>query len=108
VTYRTGAHSSSDDPTAYRDNAEVEEAQKRDPVRRMRRYLERVGGWSEAQQAAAEARIHAELSACIEKAEAAPAPSIASMFEDVYEHMPAHLIEQQAECVSGPRTRKRH
>jgi hypothetical protein len=30
------------------------------------------------------------------------------MFEDVYEHMPQHLVEQQAEAVNGPRARKRH
>jgi 2-oxoisovalerate dehydrogenase E1 component alpha subunit len=108
VTYRAGAHSSSDDPSAYREAAEVEEQQKRDPLRRLRRYLEREGAWSEAEQSAAEDKVNAELAVCIEKAEAAPAPSVASMFEDVFEHMPAHLIEQQAECVDGPRTRKRH
>ncbi|HEX2677945.1 MAG TPA: thiamine pyrophosphate-dependent enzyme [Polyangiales bacterium] len=108
VTYRAGAHSSSDDPTAYREAAAHEEHLKSDPLRRLRRYLEREGGWSDAEQQAAEEKITAELSACIEKAEAAPAPSIASMFEDVFEHMPPHLVEQQAECVNGPRTRKRH
>lgn len=108
VTYRSGPHSSSDDPSAYRDAAEVDEQHKRDPLKRLRRYLEREGAWSDAEQAACEEKIQAELSACIEKAEAAPAPSIASMFEDVYEHMPPHLAAQQAECVNGPRTRKRH
>lgn len=108
VTYRTGPHSSSDDPTAYRDSAEVEAHLKRDPVKRLRRYLEREGAWSDAEQTGCEETIQAELAACIEKAEAAPAPSIASMFEDVFEHMPPHLVEQQAECVDGPRTRKRH
>jgi TPP-dependent pyruvate/acetoin dehydrogenase alpha subunit len=52
--------------------------------------------------------VQAELSTCIERAEAAAAPSIGSMFDDVFEHMPPHLAEQQAECVNGPRTRKRH
>ncbi len=108
VTYRTGAHSSSDDPTAYRETMESEEAQKRDPLRRLRRYLDRQNAWSDAEQTAAEEKITSELSVCIEKAEAAPAPSIASMFEEVFEDMPAHLVEQQAECVNGPRTRKRH
>jgi TPP-dependent pyruvate/acetoin dehydrogenase alpha subunit len=51
--------------------------------------------------------VQAELSACIERAEASSTPSIASMFEDVYEHVPVHLREQQAECVDGPRA-KRH
>ena len=108
VTYRQGAHSSNDDPTAYRDAAEHEEQQKGDPLRRLRRYLEREHAYTEAEHAQAEERLQAELSACIERAEAAPAPSIASMFEGVFEDMPGHLAEQQAECVNGPRTRKRH
>jgi 2-oxoisovalerate dehydrogenase E1 component alpha subunit len=108
VTYRAGAHSSSDDPTAYRDTMEAEEALKGDPLRRFRRYLERQNVWSDADQTALEERVAAEMSACIEKAEAAPAPPLGSMFEDVFEHMPPHLAEQQAECVNGPRTRKRH
>jgi len=108
VTYRSGAHSSSDDPTAYRDAAEHEEQQKRDPVRRLRRYLERAHGYTEAEHAMIEEQVQAELNTAIERAEAAAAPSIGSMFEDVFEHMPAHLLEQQAECVNGPRSRKRH
>jgi pyruvate dehydrogenase E1 component alpha subunit len=108
VTYRSGAHSSNDDPTAYRDSAEHEEQQKRDPLRRLRMYLERQRVFSEADQIALEERIQAELSVCIEKAEAAATPSLASMFEDVYEHTPRHLLEQQAECVNGPRAKKRH
>jgi 2-oxoisovalerate dehydrogenase E1 component alpha subunit len=107
VTYRAGAHSSSDDPTAYRDTAEVEEQMRRDPLRRLRAYLERHRALSAGDQIALEERVQAELSACIERAEAASTPSIASMFEDVYEHVPVHLREQQAECVDGPRA-KRH
>jgi 2-oxoisovalerate dehydrogenase E1 component alpha subunit len=108
VTYRSGAHSSNDDPTVYRDAAEHEEQVKRDPIRRLRRYLEREHGYTEADNTAYEERVQAELSVCIERAESAPAPTIASMFEDVYEHMPPHLVEQQAEAVNGPRVRKRH
>lgn len=108
ITYRAGAHSTSDDPTAYRDKAEVERQLKRDPIRRLRKYLEHKGGWSEAQEQALEAEVAEELKQCIERAEATPPPSIASMFEDVYEHMPEHLVEQQRECVQGPRAKKGH
>jgi 2-oxoisovalerate dehydrogenase E1 component alpha subunit len=107
VTYRAGPHSSSDDPSVYRENAE-EEQLKRDPIRRLRLYLERQRAFSAADQTALEERVQAELNACIEKAEDAPLPSIASMFEDVYEHTPNHLLEQQTECVNGPRAKKRH
>lgn len=106
ITYRAGAHSTSDDPTAYRDKAEVERQLKRDPIRRLRKHLELLGAWSEAQEKRYIEQVHAELQACIERAESAPQPSIATMFEQVFEHMPEHLREQQRECVAGPRARK--
>lgn len=108
LTYRAGAHTTSDDPSAYREADEVSQQRERDPLSRLRLYLESVGAWSASDQEATEAALAEELKACVEKAEQAPPPSIESMFEDVYEHMPKHLFEQQAECVSGPRARKRH
>ena len=42
-TYRMGAHTTSDDPTKYRVSAEVEVWKHRDPIQRLRRYLERQG-----------------------------------------------------------------
>jgi pyruvate dehydrogenase E1 component alpha subunit len=107
VTYRVGAHSTSDDPNVYRESAAVEEQLRRDPLRRLRTYLERQRAFQAADQVALEERIQAELSSCIERAEATQAPGIESIFEDVFEDMPAHLSEQLAECLSGPRA-KRH
>ncbi|WP_324652694.1 thiamine pyrophosphate-dependent enzyme [Georgenia sp. H159] len=43
VTYRMGAHTTSDDPTRYRDDAELERWQRRCPVRRLERHLEQLG-----------------------------------------------------------------
>ncbi|MET0388146.1 MAG: thiamine pyrophosphate-dependent enzyme, partial [Polyangiales bacterium] len=108
VTYRAGAHSSSDDPTVYRDSGDADELGRRDPLRRLRAYLERQRVFSSADQVALEERVQAELSACIERAEEAPVPDIASMFEDVFEELPAHLQAQLAECVNGPRAKPRH
>jgi 2-oxoisovalerate dehydrogenase E1 component alpha subunit len=107
VTYRAGAHSSSDDPSVYRVGLESDEAVRRDPLRRLRAHLERQHALTAADQVALEERVQAELNVCIERAEAAPSPSIESMFEDVFEELPSHLREQQRECVNGPRA-KRH
>src|SRR5438105_5718753 len=46
LTYRMGPHSSSDDPTRYRSKDEVEAWARRDPIDRMRKYLELKGLWS--------------------------------------------------------------
>lgn len=108
VTYRMGPHTTSDDPSAYRERAEVQEAELANPFTRVQTYLQDLGAWSDAEQAAFEKEVDSELRQCIAEAEGAPAPSLGSMFEDVYEQMPPHLQEQQAECLAGPRTRKQH
>lgn len=43
MTYRRGAHTTSDDPTKYRTSAEEESWARRDPIERMRAYLEGRG-----------------------------------------------------------------
>ncbi len=51
-TYRLGAHTTSDDPTVYREEAEVEEWRQKDPIDRFRIYLYNQGFWSESEEEA--------------------------------------------------------
>jgi pyruvate dehydrogenase E1 component alpha subunit/2-oxoisovalerate dehydrogenase E1 component alpha subunit len=97
VTYRLGGHSSSDDPTRYRDEAEVKEWQKRDPLERFRRYLEARDLWSQSADEELRKALDAEISQAIKIAEAAPPPPMESLFEDVYAEIPAHLQAQLRE-----------
>lgn len=69
VTYRIGAHSSSDDPSVYRDGAEVEVWKARDPLTRMRAHLERRGIWGAEAEAEFQARLDREIDAAIASAE---------------------------------------
>ncbi|NUS45375.1 MAG: pyruvate dehydrogenase (acetyl-transferring) E1 component subunit alpha [Mycobacteriaceae bacterium] len=45
ITYRIGPHTTADDPTRYREPAELAQWQARDPIDRLRRLLEREGLW---------------------------------------------------------------
>ena len=96
VTYRVSAHSSSDDPTRYRDEGVTAVwRSRRDPLTRMRRLLEARGwlaaGEHDALAAALEARVRAEIAA----QEAVGPPPVASLFDDVYEQ-PTWLQRDQA------------
>jgi pyruvate dehydrogenase E1 component alpha subunit len=51
-TYRLGAHTTADDPTVYRNQEEVEEWRKKDPIDRLRKYMINQGFWSEEQDEA--------------------------------------------------------
>ena len=50
VTYRKGAHTTSDDPTKYRTTEEEKEWDRKDPLRRMKLYLEKKKLWSDAEE----------------------------------------------------------
>ncbi|MGH7319510.1 MAG: pyruvate dehydrogenase (acetyl-transferring) E1 component subunit alpha [Candidatus Rokuibacteriota bacterium] len=95
VTYRLGAHSTADDPTKYRDEAEVTTWETKEPLPRFRRYLETKGFVDERFHAAMEAEVDAEVRAAIERAEARmPAAKLGEMFDHVYAELPAEVEVQ--------------
>ncbi len=106
VTYRMGAHTTSDDPKLYRSDSEVEAWAKKDPIDRLRRYLEARGLMDDARDTKLEADASAEIVSIIREVEELAAPSLASMFDDVYAELPWNLREQKAALESGPRAPK--
>ena len=101
-TYRIGAHSSSDDPTRYRDEKEVEQWKKRDPLDLFRGRLQSWGMWSATDEDALRARVLEEVNAAIAEAEKKPDPPRESLFDDVYAVMPWTLREQREEMLAAP------
>ena len=96
-TYRIGAHSSSDDPTRYRDAREVVQWKARDPIDRLRAKLVAEKAWSDEEEQALRVAQLAEVNAAIEQAEKLSPPSPHTLFEDVYARPPWHLREQEQE-----------
>jgi pyruvate dehydrogenase E1 component alpha subunit len=95
VTYRLGPHSSSDDPSRYRDEAEVATWRARDPLVRYRRYLQHAGWWDDAREARLEQDIGDEITRAIQEAERAGPPGPETLFTDVYETMPDHIRDER-------------
>jgi pyruvate dehydrogenase E1 component alpha subunit/2-oxoisovalerate dehydrogenase E1 component alpha subunit len=100
VTFRMGGHSSSDDPTRYRDAALTAEWERRDPIVRFRAHLRSRGLVSEDDEKQWTQEIQDEISAAIQAAEAMSPPPIESMFADVYQRMPRHLEEQMRYAIA--------
>ncbi|MGI0083731.1 MAG: pyruvate dehydrogenase (acetyl-transferring) E1 component subunit alpha, partial [Nitrososphaerales archaeon] len=95
VTYRLGAHSTSDDWKKYRSVEEVEMWRKRDPIQRLKVYLERDRKiWTEDSDAKLRARFESEISSSISVSERIPPPSVETLFEEVYSELPWNLKEQ--------------
>jgi TPP-dependent pyruvate/acetoin dehydrogenase alpha subunit len=101
LTYRVSAHSSSDDPTRYRDEAITEIwRHRRDPIARRRIYMESRGWLADGEHDAVAARAEAHAREVIARVEAAGPVPIESLIEDVYEE-PSWLLREQLTDLTG-------
>jgi pyruvate dehydrogenase E1 component alpha subunit len=108
VTYRRGGHSSSDDPSVYRDPSEPKEWEAKDPLERWRRHLETRKLWSQELHDKYSAEITEELMSAVKRAGELGNPPVESMFDDVFVDLPPHLQEQKSELMSLPRAKPQH
>ncbi|MER1968660.1 3-methyl-2-oxobutanoate dehydrogenase (2-methylpropanoyl-transferring) subunit alpha [Castellaniella sp. GW247-6E4] len=103
VSYRAGPHSTSDDPSKYRPADDWARFPLGDPIIRLKQHLIRRGLWSEQEHQAAQKAFEAEVIAAQKEAEShgtlasGRTSSVATMFEEVYKDMPAHLRRQRQE-----------
>ncbi|CAI3788498.1 2-oxoisovalerate dehydrogenase subunit alpha [Pseudomonas sp. MM227] len=101
VTYRSGPHSTSDDPSKYRPADDGQHFPLGDPIARLKQHLIVTGVWSEERHAALESEIEAQVIAALKAAEqfgtlvSGRVASAATIFEDVYKDMPEHLRRQR-------------
>jgi 2-oxoisovalerate dehydrogenase E1 component alpha subunit len=104
ITYRAGAHSTSDDPSAYRPKTESDAWPLGDPVIRLKNHLIVRGAWSEERHKQAEAEILDAVISAQKEAEkhgtlhSGGKPSARDMFEGVYAQMPPHLRRQRQQA----------
>jgi len=103
LTYRFGPHSSSDDPSRYRDENEVAAWRARDPLLRFRRFLENKGWWDEGREASLAKEIGDRITQAVAEAEAMPPVPVETFFEDVYAEPTWNLREQLAEAKTVAR-----
>ncbi len=100
VTYRIGPHTTSDDPTRYRDRDEVEAWKARDPLARVEAFLTAAGAFDEAFRAdvdAAALAVTTGMRTAVSEAVTRPALSV---LDDVYEHPHTGLAEQRAQFAA--------
>lgn len=108
LTYRVSGHSTSDDPTVYRDETEVEGFRRADPIVRLRAYLDVAGAWTNDAETNLRTTFEAELRALTTRAEQKPAAAVETIFRDVYATQTPRQAAQEASVVNGPRPRAGH
>jgi pyruvate dehydrogenase E1 component alpha subunit len=97
ITYRMGAHTTADDPTRYRPEAELQAWARRDPITRFRKFLMARSILSEAEDKQLYQEIHAEFEATVALYESLPPQPLRMQFERVYAGPTPQLKRQQAQ-----------
>jgi pyruvate dehydrogenase E1 component alpha subunit len=97
VTYRAAPHATADDPSAYVDAEQVEEARANECVGRYARYLRRLELLTDELEQEIKEDALARMRAGIAEAEAQPAPDPALLFEHAYVDPPAAFGDDLAE-----------
>jgi 2-oxoisovalerate dehydrogenase E1 component alpha subunit len=106
VTYRAGAHSTSDDPSRYRPADDWQQFPLGDPVARLKQHLVGLGAWSDEEHERTQKGLDEEMAAALKEAskygsvQDGHIPPLATMFEDVFKDMPPHLREQMGQAAA--------
>jgi 2-oxoisovalerate dehydrogenase E1 component alpha subunit len=104
LTYRAGAHSTSDDPSRYRPADDWQHFPLGDPIARLKQHLVALGDWSDDEHKRVQKELEAEVAAAQKEAERdgtlldGHTPPLETMFEGVYKDMPPHLHEQMRQA----------
>lgn len=97
VTYRKGAHTTSDDPSIYRSKEEEEEWNKKDPLDRLRKYLIDKGLWTEEDDKPLIKEYRKEIDKEFSFFENYPDYPVEDVFKHLYADMPEDLKQQQVD-----------
>jgi pyruvate dehydrogenase E1 component alpha subunit len=98
VTYRLGDHTTADDARRYRQAADLQKWEAKDPMIRIRKFLEKKGLWDEQRQKTAEQHAQETVKEATRKAsEIEPAPR-EDMFDYVYAR-PSDQLKKQRDTM---------
>lgn len=95
VTYRLSDHTTADDASRYRHEAEVAEAWKIEPMIRLRQLLTQRGALDEAREQAMKAEFSREVEAAVQEYLSTPTASTDAMFEHLFANPPPYVEIQK-------------
>jgi len=100
MSYRLGAHSTSDDPSGYRTKEEEEKWQSNDPISRMKNWLLAQNWWDEKQDKALFEQYREDVLAAVKVSEKIQKPHIDTLITDVYD-VPTTQLQAQLDDVKA-------
>jgi len=103
VTYPLGVHTTADDPTKYRAQAEVEKWEKLDPIPRFQKYLVQRGTLNPKLIEEFEADVIGQVAAAVQRFEASRDVDPLDCFDYLYADPAPELLEQREEFQAALR-----
>jgi len=100
MSYRLGAHSTSDDPSGYRTREEEAKWQENDPILRMKNWMLAQNWWDETQETALFEQLREDVLAAVKVSEKIDKPHIDTLITDVYD-VPSSQLAAQLEQVKA-------
>ncbi len=97
VTYRKGAHTTSDDPTKYRSKEEEDSWEEKDPLKRLKAYLVSKKLFDDKEEEKLVEEYKKEIDRQFIEAENYGDVSLEDVFKYTYADMPADMKEQMVE-----------
>ena len=94
MTYRYGGHATADDDTLYRSRDEVEDWREKDPIERLRRFLENRGEWDERAGEKVSSEVTDSVDAAITAIEAEPLPERDVAVRHAFSRIPSQVVDQ--------------
>jgi 2-oxoisovalerate dehydrogenase E1 component alpha subunit len=96
LTYRLSDHTTADDASRYRRDAEVKDAWTIEPLLRIREFLVKAGAWNDSKEEALLQDCTRQVDTAVSEYLHSPKPSTDAMFDHLFARRPAHLDEQRA------------
>jgi len=94
MTYRYGPHGTADDDTLYRSRDEVDDWKEKDPIERLRRFLENRGQWDERAGEKVAVEVSDSVDTAITAIEAEPLPERDDAVRQGFAKIPEHVVDQ--------------
>lgn len=95
ISYRLCDHTTADDASRYRSQEELDQAWQREPIARMKTFLEGQGIWDESQEQALLADCKQQVNQAVEDYVNTPKQGPEAMFDFMYANLPESLKEQR-------------
>ncbi|WP_196140505.1 pyruvate dehydrogenase (acetyl-transferring) E1 component subunit alpha [Aliikangiella sp. G2MR2-5] len=100
ISLRLCDHTTADDASRYRPDGELEEGWKKEPMVRLRKYLEANKQWSQEEEDAMQAEIVAEVQQSVDNYLNTPVDTPESMFDYLYAELPERTLAQRELAIA--------